>query len=197
MKKAMATVAIAAALLASLTAPMTAHADEGEAVSDREPFARIVAPLPPNNPRGNLVRVQIEGAGDDWGVRRFAEQMDDRWDGLRVRSHGTCAERPNWWCVRVSSGDWNPEQQLALVGVNFLGVAFSDGYDRVVYLNEHYADVNRYAVAAHEFGHVLGLNHHQQDGICGIVPDQTALSWAEDKAMRPYYGRGINMTGRN
>lgn len=178
-----------------LIATPAAHASE--AANDREPYARVVAPLPPNNPRGNLVRVQIEGAGDDWGVRHFAEQMDARWDGLRVRSHGTCAERPDYWCVRVSAGNWDPDQQIALVGVNFLGVAFSDGYDRIVYLNEHYADVNHYAVAAHEFGHILGLNHHEQDGICGIIPDQTALSWAEDKALRPYYGRGINMTGRN
>lgn len=187
MRKAL--VAVTAIVLASLATPVAANATETP--DDREAFARVTHPLPPNNIRGTLVKVQIEGAGDDWGLRHFAEQMDDRWDGLRVRSHGTCAERPTYWCVRVSAGDWNPEQQVALAGVTFLGVAFSDGYDRVVYLNEHYAVDNRYAVAAHEFGHVLGLNHHRQEGVCGIVPDQTSLSWAEDKAMRPYYGHGI------
>lgn len=158
----------------------------------------VVYPMHPNNAKGNLVRVQIEGATDDWGVRQFAETMDDRWPGLKVRSYGTCAQRPTWHCVRVINGSWDPAQQLEVTNgqTQFLGLAaYPFPNLREIYLNSFYLtpeySINTYAVAAHEFGHILGLNHHQQDGICGAVPDRTELGWAEDKALRPYYGKRL------
>lgn len=188
-------IATAVAFAAAALTVAPAHAEENAYAP--EPFARVASPLPPNNDRGNLVRMQIEGVGEDWGLRTFAEQMDARWQGLRVRSHGTCDERPTYWCVRVEVGTWDPDQQLALMGTPFMGVADIGALDRTVYLNNYYEPVSKYAVAAHEFGHVLGLNHHQQEGICGIVPDQTELSWAEDRAMRPYYGHGVTRGSRD
>lgn len=168
------------------------------AASDSEPLARVVYPLAPTHAKGTVVKVQIEGSSDDWGLRQFASSMDVRYPGLKVRTYGTCAQRPSWACVTVTTGNWDPDQQMQVSRgyTHFLGLTDYPGYNhRAVYLNAYYLtpeyDVNAYAVAAHEFGHVLGLNHHQQDGICGAVPNVTALSWAEDKALRPYYGKRL------
>jgi hypothetical protein len=168
------------------------------AASDAELVPRVVYPMHANNPRGTLVRVQIEGTADDWGVRQFAATMDARWPGLKVRTWGTCAQRPTWHCVKVINGVWDPAQQLELTKgqTQFLGLAaYPFPNVREIYLNSFYLtpeySINTYAVAAHEFGHILGLNHHQQDGICGAVPDRTELGWAEDKALRPYYGKKL------
>lgn len=186
---------IASALFALLVfQPTTANA----AASDAEPAARIVYPLAPNNAKSSLVRVQIEGPAADWGVRQFAETLDDRFVGLRIRSHGTCAERPEWACVRVIVQSWTPEEQQAAYGTAFMGLMDNIGYNRRdILLNSYYQPSSQYAVAAHEFGHVLGLNHHLQDGVCGAIPDVTELSWAEDKALRPYYGRLMAGQRRN
>lgn len=184
----MKTIAIGALLLS-----LSVFAAPAEAVaSDSEPVARVISPLAPNNAKSTLVRMQIEGSPNDWGLREFAETLDRRFVGLRVRSHGTCAERPEWACVQIVADTWTPEQQTEFAGTAFMAGTENMGYNqRSVYLNNYYSPVSPYAAAAHEFGHVLGLNHHQQEGICGAIPDQTKLSWAEDKALRPYYGKRL------
>lgn len=174
---------LAAAALAFLPTP--AHA----AASDAEPLARVVYPLAPTHGKGTITKVQIEGSADDWGLRQFAASVDAQFEGLKVRTWGTCAERPTWACVTVTTGAWDPTQQLEIGGTPFMGLTTYPGYNhRGVYLNSFYTPISAYAVAAHEFGHVLGLNHHQQDGVCGAVPDVTTLGAAEVQALTPYYG---------
>lgn len=183
---------VLALLLAGVAlAPAPAQA----AASDAEPLARVVYPLAPTHGKGTITKVQIEGSADDWGLRQFAASVDAQFAGLKVRTWGTCAQRPTWACVTVTTGVWDDAQQLEVSRGHtaFLGLTDYTGYNRrAVYLNAFYLDgrfqINQYAVAAHEFGHVLGLNHHQQDGVCGAVPDVTTLGAAEVAVLEPYYG---------
>jgi hypothetical protein len=165
------------------------------AAADADPLARVVYPLAPTHAKGTVTKVQIEGSADDWGLRLFAARVDAQFAGLMVRTWGTCAQRPTWACVTVTTGAWDDAQQLEVSRgtTGFLGLTDYTGYNRrAVYLNTRYLtaeyNVNPYAVAAHEFGHVLGLNHHQQDGVCGAVPDVTTLGVAEVQVLTPYYG---------
>jgi hypothetical protein len=165
------------------------------AAADADPLARVVYPLAPTHAKGTVTKVQIEGSADDWGLRQFAATVDAQFAGLKVRTWGTCAQRPTWACVTVTTGAWDDAQQLEVSRgtTGFLGLTDYTGYNRrAVYLNTRYLtaeyNVNPYAVAAHEFGHVLGLNHHQQDGVCGAVPDVTTLGVAEVQVLTPYYG---------
>jgi hypothetical protein len=185
---------LAAALLAAVVATLAPALPAQAAANDAEPLARVVAPLYPTNKAGTKVKVQIEGSADDWGLRQFAATVDAQFPGLRVRTYGTCAQRPGWACVTVTTGAWDDAQQRTITGhdFGFLGLTSYTGYNRrAVHLNSLYLtgyNVQPYAVAAHEFGHVLGLNHHLQDGVCGAVPDVTTLGAAEVAVLDPFYG---------
>lgn len=182
-------------ILSVLAGAVLALLPQGAAHADADPLARVVMPLAPTHAKGTVTKVQIEGSADDWGLRQFAATVDAQFAGLKVRTWGTCAQRPTWACVTVNTGVWDDASQLVVSRgtTAFLGLTDYTGYNRrSVYLNAFYLDgrfnVNQYAVAAHEFGHVLGLNHHQQDGVCGAVPDVTTLGVAEVKVLTPYYG---------
>jgi hypothetical protein len=124
--------------------------------------------------------LQIQGGSDVWGVRKFAAEADRQVGGLRVYTSGTCATRPWATCVKV--------RVVCQPSAGWYGVArWHSKYQREVLLNRCTRKTNRYAVAAHEFTHVLGLGHHRQYGVVGRTPNVIHLSTIERRALNSAY----------
>lgn len=131
-------------------------------------------------PNAGRVAIQIEGASNIWGIRKFAAEADRQIGGLRIYTSGTCAQRPWATCVRVRT--------VYRRDVTWYGVArWKSKYQREILLNNATRKSNKYAVAVHELGHVIGLNHHRSYGILGRTSNVVHLSWRERRALNQAY----------
>lgn len=131
-------------------------------------------------PNAGRVAIQIEGARNIWGIRKFGAEANRQIPGLRIYTSGTCAQRPWATCVRVRA--------VYRRDVTWYGVARWKGkYQRVILLNNARRKSNKYPVAVHELGHVIGLNHHRSYGILGRSPNVVHLSWRERRALNQAY----------
>lgn len=180
-------VALVAALASLVTLPAPSLADEPS------PFVEpaVVSPL-------YTTQVVVQAPRNSWGLRQAARDFERFVPGVEIvaKPGARCKNYPGATCVRVQIGDFSVERQhrLALQPVEWTGLAtFPAWNERVVYLNTRtiHLHPSRYAVAAHEFAHVLGLNHHDRPGVVGATPDVEHLSPVEKSALRAYYRSAV------
>lgn len=131
--------------------------------------------------------IVIEAPPSAWGIRHVAELMDAQLPSLSIHTRQglTAADRPRALHVRVTVADYGPDGpqygQAAAPGVgepSYMqagywridgprGVELNTAIDRdPFYSAEDLPQVKKWT-AAHEFGHVLGLAHHDLPGIMG------------------------------
>lgn len=168
LRTAVATLALA---LLTLAAPATGHDTRGPHVD-----------MPLRTWDSGVTPIQIEGPRNIWGLRPFAKQVAHDVRGVHVRVRGTCAQRPNFNCVKIVVGDYGPTDWYALH-------YWDSSSKRRIYLNSYYRKEHPRptAIVRHEFGHALGLSHHKRHGVVGGWANETKLSPAEKRALRRHY----------
>ena len=166
--------------------PATAATDGGGAY-DVPATQALTWPLPAGT------TVVIDGPGNVWRMRDFAEDVDAALPGVTVVS-GSAAEHPGAFVVTVEkehrrSGTFAGFTKWRTMGP---GEAYPTG--ATITLNTIFRESprsTRRQVAAHEFMHVLGFRHHAGDGVTGAQPPLTldpAPSPDEWTALHAYYG---------
>lgn len=128
-------------------------------------------------------RIQIEGA-QGTGIRTIAREIDNQVDGLKIFRRGTCAQRPGAVCLRVKYGHYGKE-----AAPWYAAAFFPKPMLRVIKVNLDHPHYNDYAVMAHEFGHIVGLHHHAQEGVVGATPDVIHFSPEEVRVLQAAYNR--------
>lgn len=176
---------VLAALLGALALASPAQADDTPATFT-EPA--VVVPLVTQH-------VQVQAPRAAWGIRQAARRMDAALPGITISVRGRCNPLDyTTTCVRVRMDRYSVERQhqLAQQPVEWMGLtAYPAAGLRVVYLNRTYYRHDREAIAAHELGHVLGLNHHDRAGVCGRWPDRHNLSVHERRALNSRYSTPV------
>lgn len=154
-----------------------AHAVAADATDRPE----VLWPLP-ESPQGQAVLV-IEG-DHLWGLRKFAKEADGELRDVRIFRHGACRDHRWATCVKVKHKDLGDNGVLAWTEFH------DDRGARTITINTHYQQTDpaiRYAIMCHEFGHVLGMQHHKMHGVDGGWSNEVHLSHAERKALRAAY----------
>lgn len=154
-----------------------AHAVAADATDRPEVLWPLV-----ESPRHQAVLV-IEGE-HLWGLRKFAKEADGELKPVRIYRHAKCRDHKWATCVRVHHKDLGDNGVLAWT-------TFDDEHGhRDITINTHYSETDpalRYAIMCHEFGHVLGMQHHKMHGVDGGWSNEVHLSRAEKRALRAAY----------
>lgn len=172
---------IAVALLAGLA--LLVPAIPAQADADATEVPTIAYPLPPNV--GDRVVVQIEGPDYIWGIRVMARYYDSISSKLTVYTRGTCAQRPEAYCVKVYKV-YEPESGFSGLAWFYVGQE-----ELVIHLNTYYrmTRADRRHVGRHEFSHTLGFLHHtQREGLMSVRGWYSGPSRAEIAEFLRVYG---------
>jgi len=169
--------AVVAAVL--VTSPAPAHATD--------PHAVVSFPLEDRRDHP-VTRVHVQAPRDVWGLRSFLREVNRADLNLNISMYGPCSRYPGAACVNIRVHHWTPSQQRRHIDTEWWGLAHLNRPDyRKLWLNRTVPIDLRYAVAVHEFGHILGMDHHKDLGIVGRTPNVTKLSPAELTALRKVY----------
>jgi hypothetical protein len=142
-------------------------------------------------PGGDVLTVQVNAGPGTWQIKRIAKALDLQVDGVIVRTSGDCAEVD--LCVTVAPPQYfSEEQQYALLGQEIRWNAlttYPSDRERVIYLNQTTERWHRPLTAAHEMGHVFGLDHHQSRGVTSIAGRESReMHPSEIALLNQYYG---------
>lgn len=128
-------------------------------------FPRLYYPPP----GGDVLTVQVNAGPGTWQIKRIARAMDAQVEGVVVRTSGDCAEVDI--CVNVPTPQLFDEAQMLALSEgtedNWAGLMTytDDMRGRTIWLNLSAQRWYQPIVAAHELGHVFGLDHHQSRGV--------------------------------
>lgn len=171
---------ILAAVVMAL-APTAAHAVADDATRNPEVLWPLVTQT--SGPTGLTICGHFGSAA---GIRPFAREVDREIGGLRIyTSRHACRKHPGAIKVRIR------ERHLGDTGW-YAATFFKRPDLRVIKVNRDLPNTHPHAVVCHEFGHVLGLQHHRRLGVDGRRPNMTHLSHAEVRALRQAYPRERN-----
>lgn len=175
--------ALVAYILVALVASIVI-ADRADAVAEDAtptPVVKYPVGIKPGNNSG-VTRLHVEGAIDKArGLRKFIRESDRALPGMRITRHGSCAERPRAVCVQVVVDDFDNNYYASVL------ISPDPTATRYMHFNSSNPHYLPQAVAAHEFGHILGLGHHAKRGVCGGEPDELHLSRVEKRVLRKAY----------
>lgn len=99
--------------------------------------------------------VLLTGPRYIWGMRDTARNLDERLPGTRIYFRG---EHPGATKIEVRFVDHLPR--------NYGGITYWCQDPVVIELNPIWGPGNK-RLAAHEFAHAMGLDHHEQPGVVG------------------------------
>lgn len=168
LRTALAGIALAAGAVVGVSAPTTTAS-----AMTKTPQVAI-----PSAPRG-YATFALDAPAHAWGIRRVARYWDRHVPAIRVYTTGGCSVHPSAYCITVSVQDYGETRWLAQT---FPYPVLN------IELNSHW-HYRHQAVACHEFGHALGLDHHAGTGCVVSTDAQTALpSPAEMAATQAWYG---------
>lgn len=184
-------VAIVALSAVLSAAPSNAAADGTAAITElavyRDPAATEVDQV-----------IYLEAGSQSWKIKQVAAALDAQVDGLTIVSGapGTCDRAPTALCVTVVVGSWDEAQQREMALGDFvwrgLTTVDSDSH-RTIHLNSNPMGAPctqprcKKAIAAHELGHAVGLDHDNW-GLMSVTGKATAwFSDTELALLRSWY----------
>lgn len=143
----------------------------------------VAYPVGTNHGTGAPTVLAVDAPHDAWGqaLRRFGRYVNTQHLGVRVLVHRTCSEAPSDPCVALredsSCSDCGAETSMGDPSLRVIDVAASWASNTTI----------AYPFMAHEFGHVLGLEHHDHHGVDGAWPNEVTFSNPERQALIAMY----------